>query len=442
MTKNPQKTPSTYQKIWQLSWPLIIANISVPLLGLIDTAILGHLPSAEYLAAVSVGASFVSIILLGFNFIRLGTTALAAPINPEDDLDLAKSTLKQSLQFSVILGLFVLILSHYLSHFGLSLMLGSAPDVRLLPLTYDYSLIRFFAAPATFINFVLVGCAIAWQQPRIALVSLSTTALTNILLDILLIVIFDFKSQGAATASTVAEYTSVFVTLLVFQKHFPDLLKQTFFTFEPFSHYINLLKINADLFIRSVLLLLSFAFFQSLSTQLGATVTAANAILLQWIAFQSYTLDGFANATEALVGQHKNSPALKDILMKTFVFTLLTSATLVMLLSATHMLWMPLFTNLQAVLSAINEVKWFALLLPLISCAAYWLDGVAIGLAASRAMRNSILISSVFIFFPVSFGLLPMGNRGLWIAFVLFIFARSFTLGPMLYLSNRRNYVD
>ncbi len=432
MQPDYQNSENIYRKIWSLSWPLILANISVPLLGIVDTALLGHLPSPHYLAAVSVGASFVSIILLGCNFLRMSTTALATKVSLSESAKDSRFLFKCSVYFAFFLSILVVLLSPVLTHYGLMIMLGSSSEHTLRALAEEYVQVRLLSAPATFVNFVLVGWAIAWQKPSLAFISLSSTALLNILFDLLFILGFSLSSFGAALASVLAEWASTLITLIFFRKLFPSLFRQNFLSLPDKSQVFKLFAMNTDLLIRSMSLLFCIAYFNSQSATLGTLTTAANAILLQIVAFQAYALDGFANATEALVGSAKKGQERQGVLRKSLILTVSSTCLLCLILIFTKPYFIELFTNQADIIIIIDQVIWLVLLLPIISVFSYWLDGVAIGLMASRAMRNSILISAFFVFIPACYLLKNFANMGLWIAFLLFLLARSLTLAPFL----------
>ncbi|MCY4043642.1 MAG: MATE family efflux transporter [Cellvibrionales bacterium] len=437
MQREVTQRTSYYQKIWALSWPLMLANISVPLLGMIDAMILGHLGSPVYLASVAVGASFVALVLTSCNFLRMSTTALASRQvenkRASESLDLFRS----SVQFALLISVLVILLSPWLADLGTQLMLGKDKTSEIDSYLHEYLQIRFLSAPFTLLNFMLVGWAIAWQKPTLAVISLTVTALVNILLDVIFIMGFGWNSAGAALASVLAEAVSTLTSLVIFSRYFPFLFKQSWFTLPKSSLLWSFLAINRDLFIRTLSLSFSFAFFNHMSAGLGVATVAANAILLQLVAFQSYLLDGFANATEALVGG-ESKKYRQHILVQsfgmTFLFTLGFS-----LLSLVMIPWLPgWFTDQVAVQSIIKDLLLFVLLLPLISVFSYWLDGVAVGLQASRAMRNSLLISTFGIFMPLCFLLKSWHNAGLWAAFFAFLLARSLTLAPLLWFESKR----
>ena len=436
MPKLPKRT--FFPRLWSLAWPLILANISVPLLGIIDTAILGHLDQPGYLAAVAIGASLTAIILSGANFLRMGTTALAARARSKGNALERHQLFKACLYLAIILGIIVIITSPTISHHILTLFI-SGNETDLLPLIQEYIQVRLLSAPATFVNFIIVGWAIAEQKTKIALISLTTTAFGNIFLDILLIQILNYNSLGAAIASVLAEYFSLLITCKLFKRQLPDLFDQSFLSLPSREKIQELLLLNSDLFLRSTSLLFCLAWFNKQSAVLGVDTVAANAILLQIIALQSYALDGFANATEALVGKYSQKKQLQRIIRESLIFSFVAAAAICLMLSVSKPFILSLFTHQANIKAIADEMLWLVLLLPLISVFSYWMDGVAIGLSATRAMRNSILVSVFLIFIPACYLLKGFDNLGLWLSFYAFILARNLTLGP--FLLTRRTHV-
>lgn len=424
--------PPLYHRIWMLAWPMMLSNISVPLLGLIDTAILGHLPSPRYLAAVALGASLMSFVFSGLNFLRMGTTGFSAQAFGQQDKTLATTRLQQGLLLAGLLGCGLLVLSPLLKNLGLYL-LQVPEDIR--PLSASYVQIRFLAAPAVLMNFVIIGWAIGQQQTRLALITLTASCLLNIALDYLLIMQLGLHSDGAAIATVITEYVSLWLALHLLNIRFPWLAEM--FKASPWLAQLQnaavYFQLNKDLFIRSTCLLFVFAFFHAQGAKLGTEILAANAILMQLILFQSYLLDGFANATEALVGEGQGQRSnQRPILQATAVASLATALLLCLLLLLIKPWLLPLFTQQPQVISlAAQQLVWI-IWLPLISVWAYWLDGVAVGKTASRAMRNSMLLATWGVFIPCWWWFQGMGNRGLWPAFFVFLLSRGVLLLPIL----------
>lgn len=428
--------PALYTRILSLTWPLVLSNLAVPLLGIVDSAMLGHLDSPRFLAAVALGASFMTLVFASLNFLRMSTTGLSAQAFGSHDVNLQSDCLKQSLILALLLAIILLFSGAWLIQLGLYLMLDGQANT-LYALSYEYCQIRFFSAPATLLNYVLIGWAIGQQNTRLAMLSLTCTSIVNIILDYIFILQWDWQAAGSAWASVIAEYVSLIICTIYLFKRYPFIAEKLLQKPRQRLNYRRLFSLNRDLFIRSSCLLFVFAFFNSQGAQLGELVLAANAILLQIVMLQSYALDGFAHTTEALVGQQsqaaiKKRRGLKAIYKATALCSFVTALALVGLFLLIKPRLAGLFTTQTALIESINLYLHWIILLPLISVWAYWLDGVAIGLTASKAMRNSLLIATFLVFIPLWYFTQHLANNGLWISFFVFCGARGLLLLPLL----------
>lgn len=416
-----------YSTIFSFSWPLIIANLSVPLLGIIDTAVLGHLNHPRYLAAVSVGASLVTLILTSANFLKMSATSLAAK-NFQKPINHSLTLFKSSVFFALLLAFFILIMSPIFAHIGTKWLIDSNSSHQILANTTQYVQIRLFAAPATLLNFIIVGWAIAWQKPKLALISMTSTAMVNILLDIVFIIILDLSTKGAAYASLIAEYVGLVCGAWGFYRSFPQLIQQNWCKFPTFNKLREIIKVNTDISIRSFSLLFAMAYLNSQSTKLGVSTTAINAILLQIVFLQSYILDGITQSAEALVGSQKNPDLQRFWIRKTLMASILSALLMCLLLTLIHPWIAPIFSAKPSIINGVKTLLIWVIWLPLISIFCYWLDSIAIAVTASKAMRNSTMIATFICFIPACWLLTPFGNHGLWTAFAIFILARSWLL--------------
>ena len=425
--------PTLYSRILSLTWPLILSNLAVPLLGIVDSAMLGHLDEPQFLAAAALGGSLIALIFSSLNFLRMSTTGLSAQAFGSNNKALQSRSLLQGLQFAAVLSLFLLFLSPFLIKPALSLMLDGQSS-SLFTLACEYSQIRMLSAPATLINYVLVGWAIGQQQTKLAMLSLTATTVINIFLDYIFIVVFDFQAAGSAWATVIAEYVSLIICSFFIVKRHPWLITHRAHLSRGWRDYRHLFSLNQNLFIRSSCLLFVFAFFNAQSAKMGDAILAANAILLQLVMLQSYALDGFAHATEALVGQSagNKSYALRNIYKATALCVSIAALLLVIFYIALQPHIAPLFTQQKLLIQYINSYLPWVIFLPLVSVWAYWLDGIAVGLSASKNMRNSLLIASFMIFLPCWYVTKSWGNHGLWLSFFVFSLARGVLLAPLL----------
>lgn len=417
---------------------MIIANISVPLLGIVDTAILGHLPEAQYLAAVAVGSSILSFIYWGFGFLRMGTTGLTAQAFGAARQARQKLIIFQSICLAAAIGLLVILLSPALIAIGLRCV---EPPAGSLGLAQQYLFIRIFSAPAVMINYAIIGWLIGRQNTRLPLLITVATNLVNIGLDLLLIVGLGMTSDGAALATLVAEYGGCALALVV-------LLRQTGAMqgdigrrqLTRLADYQQLLRVNRHLFVRTIALLASFAFFTAQGASQGQVILAANTILLQLLLLVAFGLDGFAHAAEALVGDaigRQQHALFIDTCRHCGWWSLLTAAGFSLLYLGVGTPIIDLMTSIDSVRTAATEYLPWLIALPLVAMASYLLDGIFIGATKTGAMQSTMLLAVILVYGPAWYFSRDWGNHGLWLAFLLFNGARGLLLGVAFGFYNR-----
>ncbi|HCR98630.1 MAG: MATE family efflux transporter [Halomonas sp.] len=412
-------------RIWAIAWPIILSNITVPLLGLVDTAVVGHLPDSRYLAAVTLGATLFSFLYWGFGFLRMGTTGLVAQaIGRESDSDV-RLLLGQSLIIAGAIGALLILFSSPLISLGLWLLDGSEVAT---PLAREYAEIRLWSAPAVLANYAILGWFLGQQNSRVTLMILLLTNSVNIVLDLWFVVGLGMTSNGVAWASVIADYSALaFGGYLVTRqlKTLSGHLSRVHLL--ALSAYTALFNINANLFVRTLGLLFVMAFFTAQGARQGDTVLAANAVLLQFIMLTSYALDGFAHAAESLVGRafgRRDWQELSLIVRRAAQFSFWTAAGASLGFALGGNQLVALLTGLDEVRTAAALYLPWMVVMPLIAVWSYLLDGVFIGATAVREMRNSIFIA-MLVYLPAWWLTQGLGNHGLWFAFTLFITVRS-----------------
>lgn len=443
-------TGSLHARLWAISWPLILANITVPLLGLVDAAVLGHLDSPVYLGAVAIGANIFTFLFWGFGFLRMGTTGLMAQAYGSQqgqhtqnahNFSQLQQVFSQALMLSVAIGLLLIIAQTWLFQFALYLIGGSD---EVTELAKRYCEIRIYAAPATLAHYVLIGCLIGTQNSRGPLIILISANSINILLDLLFVMGFGWQSDGVAWATLIAEYSSVAIGFAIikrsqwvshWQATWNDVLNR--------QHLARLLNVNRHLFIRTITLLFTFAFFTAQGAQQNDLVLAVNAVLLTFLLLISNGLDGFANAAEALVGEaigQRDIRQFKHIVNVAGFWSLITSIVFSLVFWLFGSTIIELLSNIPEVISAANQYLAWIILLPIIAMPSYLFDGVFIGATRSREMQNTMLASTLLIFIPVWWLSQGWGNHGLWLALTLFLLSRGLSLA-YLYLRYSRQRI-
>lgn len=428
-----QEAPLNH-KIWGIAWPALLSNISVPLLGLVDTAILGHLDSAIYIGAVAVGASILAFLYWGFSFLRMGTTGLVAKAHGAGDSEGELLTLLQSAILALVIALAVIALHPLWLNLGLYWM---QPGPELEPLARSYIEIRVYSAPAVLVTYTIVGWFIGRQNTRWPMLIVILTNAINIVLDVVFIVVLDWRSDGAALATLIAEYAGCAVAVAVALRSFKSRLDPALLhKLREWGRYGVLLASNRYLFVRTLCLLFSFAFFTSVSAGFGVNALAANSIMLNLLFFAAFALDGFAYAVEALAGNAVGARRMDQfyaVVRLCWHWSWVTAAGISILFLLAGPLLFPLFSQHPEVLAGLNQYHLWLVALPMVAVASYLLDGVFIGTAKSSYMMHTMLAATVLIYLPLWFLLQDLGNTGLWIAFTVFNGAR----GVLLWLCYR-----
>ena len=416
-------------KIWGIAWPAILSNISIPLLGLVDAAILGHLGTTSYLGAVAIGGAILSFLYWGFNFLRMGTTGLVARAEGAGDGSGALLILAQSCVLALVLALLAWLTKPLWLGIGMALM---APQLEIQPLAASYASIRIASAPAVMLTYAIVGWFIGRQDTRWPMFIVVATNLCNIGLDFILIMGLGLQSDGAALATVIAEYLGLGLALYgVRSAKTAELPANTAGRLRSWSAYRLLLRSNRHLFVRTVCLLASFAFFTAMGDKLGSDTLAANAILLQLVMLTAYGMDGFAFAAEGLAGSALGGRALDDFyatVRRCALWCGGAAALMSLALLALHYPLSLLLTDLPAVREIMQVHSGWLILLPLVAAPRYLLDGVFIGSAETRPMMTTMMFSALGVYLPCWYVTQAWGNHGLWFSFAMFNAARGMSL--------------
>ncbi|HEB78281.1 MAG TPA: MATE family efflux transporter [Methylothermaceae bacterium] len=404
---------------------MMLSNLSTPLLGMVDTAVVGHLAHPYYLGAVALGGTIFSFLFWSFGFLRMGTTGLTAQAHGKNDPVQINATLARALLIAFALAGMLLLLRRPLLTLSLRLLEASS-QVEFH--TQTYFDIRIFSAPATLGNYACIGWFIGLRNTRIPLLLVLLVNLCNIAFDFWFVWVWRWQVAGVAMASVLAEYLGLAVGLTWVHKYWRRFSRPCRRHIFHWPQLRRMFAINANLMVRTLLLLFSFAFFTAQSARLGDVTLAANTILLNLQSFMAYTLDGFAHAAEAMVGNAlgKGNIALLRRNIRLAGTWSLIFATLFTLCYALAGKWIiSLLTGLEPVRTTAVEFLPFAIVLPLISAWSFVLDGVFIGLTRAREMRDVMIGSVVFCYLPLWWWLQDLDNLGLWLAFSGFMALRT-----------------
>ena len=405
---------------------MILSNISVPLLGMVDTGVVGHLESPIYLGAVAIGATIFGFIYTGMNFLRMGTTGIAAQRFGAGDNDGLRVSLGQALIVSLLVALTLIALQVPIGQFALGLI-GAEADVTAS--AAEYFSIRIWSAPGTLANYVLIGWFLGLQNARVPLFIFLTINITNIVLDLLFVLQFGMKVDGVALASVIAEYAGVSVGLFFAARalrersgHWP---MTRLFNIRAYAAFFS---VNANLFIRTMALMFAFGFLTAMGARLGGVILAANAVLMNLQNLTAFALDGFAHAAEALVGKavgEKRRDALERSVRLSLKWSMIFAVAFCVIYIVVGPILIRVLTDLPDVRTAAMQFLPWLIISPLISVWSFLYDGVFVGATRARDMRNIMVFSTFAVFLPAWFLLQGYGNHGLWLAFTLFMASRG-----------------
>lgn len=418
-----------HKSLLLLAGPMILSNITVPLLGIVDTAVIGHLGSAHYLAGIALGSAVISILFWLAGFLRMSTTGLVAQAYGKNDLTQLAALLKRSLLLASAVAVLLIVLSPLIKH---AIAYLSAANGDVLAQAYQYFSIRIFSAPAALCNLVLLGWMLGVHYGRGPFYLLLVTNIVNIVLDICFVVYLDWAVAGAAWASLIADYTAlVFALFLVVKLAKKQGIELNVPNWLSISKMAELLSLNRDIFIRSLILQLCFSFMTLYAARIGETTLAANAVLLNFLMLVSFALDGVAYASEAKVGQAKGQGSVKNIELWVkisvfwgMLFGVLYSAFFALFGSTI----IKLLTNVPEVIQEATHYLPWLIVLPILAMSCFLFDGVFVGLTRAKNMRNSMILSAGVGFFGVFWVFIDWENNGLWLAMSCFMLMRGVTL--------------
>ncbi|MHC5225337.1 MATE family efflux transporter [Ignatzschineria sp. LJL83] len=416
---------SLQKKVWALTLPMILSNISVPLVGTVDTIIVGHLSNADDMASVGIGSSIYLFLVAILNFLRMGTTGFTAQAYGNQDGMKIRQILLQGLLLALGLAFVLAIFAIPISNVAFMVM---KPSPELLAGASQFFYWRLLGIPAALMNFALIGWFLGMQTARIPFYMLIATNVVNICLTLLFILQLEMGMVGVAKAAVIAEWVGLIIGL----SFLPSTLKKSAgnWQFHPLKKWRNwkpLLFVNRDIFIRSLILHFVFFLVTIQGTRLGGNTVAANMIILNGLLIMAYLLDGFAHAIEALTGKaigEKHSENLFSIMIIAGGWALFISLLFMIAFSLFGRNFIDLISDIPEVRSTAYPLIPYLTLLPIISVWSYLLDGLFIGATKAKEMRNAMLLAFLCAL-PMGFLLLPLQNNGLWITFLLFMFLRG-----------------
>ena len=424
------------RQILKLAIPNIISNISIPLLGIVDMALMGHMESDAYIGAIALGSLIFNFIYWSLGFLRMGTSGFTAQAWGRRDLPETILVFSRAAMIALAVSLVLIILQKPIELLSFRVLHG---ETRVEELAMTYFRIRVWAAPAALGQFALLGFFLGMQNARLPMVVLVSTNLINLACNYLFVMKLDMGSDGVAYGTVIAQYSGLLIALFYFRKYFSRLFRYWSLRASMEGEKLkNFLRVNQDIFIRTMCLVVVFSIFtaRSASSDAGSdgeeTLLAVNSLLMQFFMFYSFLIDGFAHASEALTGKFIGAgdrDALKKSIRLLFAWGTGISILFTLIYLLAGKVIFGVLTNNPEVIANARPYFFWVVMVPLISYAAFLWDGIYIGATAGREMRNAMLISTLVVFFPVY--ILAgkyMGNHGLWLAFMLFMLARSISM--------------
>jgi len=418
------------KEILRLALPNILSNLTIPLLGMVDLYLMGHLNSSLFMGAVALGGVIFNFIYWGFSFLRMSISGISAQSFGSGNQQEMALVLQRGLIIAVGGSILLLVLQWPLAHISFNLLEGSK---SVKEIARGYFFVRIWAAPAAISLMVFSGWFLGMQNSVYPMIISVSVNIVNVLCSIFFVRGLNMEAEGVALGSVVGQYFGLILAVYYFFRKYR--WAWHFFTVRIESlkkDFVRFMNVGRDIFIRTLGIIAVFTFFTSRSAGIGDTTLAANSVLLQFLLFFSYFLDGFAYAAEAMVGRwfgagKKAQLKLTIRLLFQWGAAMGILFTIVYAMAGKYLLL--LFTDQPDVIECGTAFLPWVIILPVVSFGSYIWDGVFIGATASVAMRNTMVIAVVFFFFLPFYLLYPiLNNHALWLGMVLFMFARGVLL--------------
>ena len=411
-----------------IAFPIVLSNISIPILGAIDTGVIGQLGNPIAIGAVGIGAIILSAVYWLFGFLRMGTTGFVAQAQGRDDASEVVALLVRGLLIGLACGFFVILIHPIL--FWLSFLISpSSNEVELLAL--DYMGIRIFSAPAIISTYAIMGWLIALEKTKYVLILQLTMNGLNAVLDFWFVLGMGWGVEGVAWATFIAEWFALLMGLAIcfaLSQNFPKIIWTLIFSR---TKIITILLVNRDIFLRSLMVEMIFVSFLMTSGKFGDVELAATQILLQFLHISSYGMDGFAFAAEVLVGQavgKSNRSMLRDAVIKSGLWTFVIAICLALIYALFGSFFIKIMTTSDEVILASEAFLIFIVLCPIFGALPFLMDGIFVGATRSIDMRNMMFLSLIIYVVSAYVFIGLYGFYGLWIALLVSYAARGISL--------------
>ena len=432
-----QKSSIAY--ILKLSIPIFFANLAIPLVGIIDTALMGNLGNLSYLSATSVAANLFSMIFWSFGFLRMGTVGMVSQALGQNNYQEILNIILRNLFFVLIISIFIIFLQYFI--LNLSLQIFELTDLTKEFYT-QYFNIRIYSAPGELTLYIITGLFVGLQKTKISSFAVGFFSILNIILSVFFVKVYNLDIRGVAFGTLI----SALITSLLFLSYtFVYLKKYTLLSLNLYEIFKldklkNIFNINFNIFIRTILLTFSFLWFTYLGSQIGEDFIAANAILINLVFLSAFILDAYAFSTEGIVGYSlgkKDLNLFKIILKNSFILSSLTGLliSIIYFFISKHVI--NLMSDIEEIRLLSSNYSIWLIIMPFIASFCYQFDGIFIGVSQTKELRNA-MIFSVTSFLILSIILTKYYfNTGIWISLCIFMILRALSL----YYYMRRIYL-
>ncbi|MCA9731566.1 MATE family efflux transporter [candidate division KSB1 bacterium] len=423
------QTASLNKRFFRLAIPNILANISVPLVGLVDTAMLGHLSEIRFLAGVALASVLFDYIFWTFGFLRMGTTGLTAQASGKQDKKEVMAIAYRGFAIALVTGVFLLIVKEIIAHTGFAI-LTAEPDVESAGKAYFDA--RIPGAPAVLCNYVFTGWFLGRERSDLVLYLTLFTNILNVIFNYYFLFVLHMAAAGIGWATSLSNYLTFFLATAFFLQNKLDAETNWRSIFAK-EKMLALFRLNVDILIRTLFLISAFAVFTNFSAVLGVALLAANSIILRILSFAAYLIDGLAFATESLAGiftGKKDYQSLKQVLKIALLWGELFAFNFIAIMVFIPDYFYPLLTSHNEIIQLLKAYDFWVYIALVFSALAYIYDGFFLGITQVKTLRNAMIWCFLLFFLPLAILAVERQNNDLlWLAMVAFMVGRAGTLG-------------
>jgi len=416
--------------ILKLSIPIFFANLAIPMVGIIDTGLMGNLGNLSYLSATSVAANLFSMIFWSFGFLRMGTVGLVSQAYGRKDYSEVFNIILRNLLFVLVISLIIISLQNHIYKLSLNIFELSETTERFYQ---DYFQIRIWSAPGELTLYIITGLFVGLQKTKISSLAVGLFSILNIFLSIILVSKFDLNIKGVAYG-TLFSALLISISFLLYTFWYLNRMSKINIKFDELINLKkikNIFNININIFIRTILLTFSFLWFTYLGSQIGEDYIAANAILINLVFLSAFILDAYAFSTEGMVGYSlgkKDINLFKKIVKNSFILSSITGLIISIIYFLINNFVIELMSDIEEIRNLSSSYAIWLIIMPLISSFCFQFDGIFIGVSQTKELRNA-MIFSVFCYLTISLFLTDlMSNTGVWISLCIFMILRALSL--------------